>query len=76
MHDGTARSSFTSLVLRDITEKDDRDYQEELIECLGGTMYTGALSSCFPENDRTDLHGFVAGADMVRFQYIRAREQN
>jgi len=44
MQDGTARSSFTSLALRDITEKDDRAYQEELIKCLGGTMYTGALS--------------------------------
>jgi hypothetical protein len=43
MREGTAKSSFTSLALRDITEKDDRAYQEELIKCLGGTMYTGAL---------------------------------
>jgi hypothetical protein len=42
MKEGTARSSFTSLALRDITEKDDRNYQEELIKGLGGTMYTGA----------------------------------
>ena len=43
MQEGTAKSSFTSLALRDITEKDDRAYQEELIKGLGGTMYTGAL---------------------------------
>jgi hypothetical protein len=41
MADGTVRSSFTSLALRDITENDDRKYQEELIKGLGGTMYTG-----------------------------------
>jgi hypothetical protein len=45
MKEGTAKSSFTSLALRDISEKDDnRAYQEELIKCLGGTMYTGARS--------------------------------
>jgi hypothetical protein len=48
MQEGTARSSFTSLSLRDITEKDDRAYKEELIKSLGGTMYTGALSFSFP----------------------------
>ena len=48
MQDGTARSSFTSVALRDITEKDDRAYQEDLIKCLGGTMDTGARSFCFP----------------------------
>ena len=50
MADGTAKSSFTSLALRDITEKDDRNYQEELIKGLGGTMYTGELArlSCDP----------------------------
>ena len=42
MKEGTAKASFTSLALRDITEKDDRAYQEELIKGLGGTMYTGA----------------------------------
>jgi hypothetical protein len=41
MADGTAKPSFTTLALRDITEDDDRDYQEELIKALGGTMYTG-----------------------------------
>ena len=41
MANGTAKSSFASLALRDITENDDRDYQEELIKCLGGTMYSG-----------------------------------
>ncbi|KAH9043963.1 CyP450 monooxygenase [Lactarius pseudohatsudake] len=40
MTDGTSKSSFTSLALRDITDNDDRKYQEELIKCLGGTMYT------------------------------------
>jgi hypothetical protein len=48
MQEGTAKSSFTSLALRDITEKDDRAYQEELIKSLGGTMYTGALFLCSP----------------------------
>ena len=47
MQEGSAKSSFTSLALRDITEKDDRAYQEELIKCLGGTMYTGALSPLY-----------------------------
>jgi hypothetical protein len=42
MREGTVRSSFSSLALRDISEKDDRDYQEELIKSLGGTMYTGS----------------------------------
>jgi hypothetical protein len=46
MADGTAKPSFTSLALRDITEDDDRDYQEELIKALGGTMYTGVWTSC------------------------------
>jgi hypothetical protein len=41
MADGTAKPSFTTLALRDISEDDDRDYQEELIKALGGTMYTG-----------------------------------
>ncbi|KAH8977577.1 CyP450 monooxygenase [Lactarius hatsudake] len=40
MTDGKAKSSFTSLALHDITENDDRKYQEDLIKCLGGTMYT------------------------------------
>lgn len=44
MNDGTAKGSFTALALRDITEKDDRAYQEELIKGLGGTIYTGAYS--------------------------------
>ena len=48
MKEGTAKSSFTSLALRDITEKDDRNYQEELIKGLGGTMYTGVFPLCFP----------------------------
>jgi hypothetical protein len=43
MKEGTAKASFTSLALRDITEKDDRTYQEELIKSLGGTMYTGTV---------------------------------
>jgi hypothetical protein len=46
MKEGTAKSSFTSLALRDISEKakdDERAYQEQLIKCLGGTMYTGTL---------------------------------
>lgn len=46
MVDGTAKPSFTSLALRDITEDDDRDYQEELIKALGGTMYTGMWAGC------------------------------
>ena len=41
MTDGTAESSFTSLALRDITENDDRNYQEELIKALSGTIYNG-----------------------------------
>jgi len=45
MQDGTAKSSFTSLALRDVTEKDDRAYQEELIKCLGGTMYTAGADT-------------------------------
>ena len=49
MNDGTAKGSFTALALRDITEKDDRAYQEELIKGLGGTIYTGACSPfCLP----------------------------
>ncbi|KAI9453322.1 CyP450 monooxygenase [Lactarius psammicola] len=47
MADGTAKSSFTSLALRDITENDDRAYQEELIKSLGGTMYTVSLILTF-----------------------------
>lgn len=47
MKEGTAKSSFTSLALRDISEKDDRAYQEELIKGLGGTMYTGARALFF-----------------------------
>ena len=51
MKEGTAKSSFTSLALRDISEKDDRGYQEELIKSLGGTMYTGwSLSSLRQSN--------------------------
>ena len=46
MADGTVRESFTSLALRDITENDDRKYQEELIKGLGGTMYTGVCARC------------------------------
>jgi len=45
MKEGTAKSSFTSLALRDITEKDDRNYQEELIKGLGGTMYTAGADT-------------------------------
>jgi cytochrome P450 len=45
MADGTVRSSFTSLALRDITENDDRKYQEELIKGLGGTMYTAGADT-------------------------------
>ncbi|KAI0293502.1 CyP450 monooxygenase [Multifurca ochricompacta] len=45
MSDGTVKSSFTSLALRDISEKDDRKYQEELIKCLGGTMYTAGADT-------------------------------
>lgn len=41
MHDGTAKPSFVSIALRDITENDDRQYQEALIKALAGTMYTG-----------------------------------
>jgi hypothetical protein len=44
MADGTAKSSFTSLALRDITENDDRNYQEELIKALSGTIYTGVCA--------------------------------
>jgi hypothetical protein len=47
MKEGTAKSSFTSLALRDVTEN-GRDYQEELIKGLGGTMYTGAFPVFFP----------------------------
>lgn len=47
MADGTVKESFTSLALRDITEKDDRKYQEELIKGLGGTMYTGGWARCY-----------------------------
>jgi hypothetical protein len=46
MADGTVKPSFTSLALRDITESDDRKYQEELIKGLGGTMYTGEFAPC------------------------------
>ncbi|KAF8259814.1 CyP450 monooxygenase [Lactarius quietus] len=45
MAEGTAKSSFTSLALRDITENDDRSYQEELIKGLGGTMYTAGADT-------------------------------
>jgi len=45
MQEGNAKSSFTSLALRDITEKDDRAYQEELIKGLGGTMYTAGADT-------------------------------
>ncbi|KAF8259817.1 cytochrome P450 [Lactarius quietus] len=45
MADGTAKSCFTTLALRDITENDDRDYQEELIKALGGTMYTAGADT-------------------------------
>ncbi|KAI0258094.1 cytochrome P450, partial [Gloeopeniophorella convolvens] len=45
MAEGTAKSSFTSIALRDISEKDDRAYQEELIKGLGGTMYTAGADT-------------------------------
>ncbi|KAN0133387.1 Cytochrome P450 [Lactarius tabidus] len=45
MADGTVKPSFTSLALRDITESDDRKYQEELIKGLGGTMYTAGADT-------------------------------
>ena len=41
MREGTAKPSFVSIALRDITEKDDKQYQEALIKALAGTMYTG-----------------------------------
>jgi hypothetical protein len=46
MAEGTAKSSFTSLALRDITESDDRGYQEDMIKALGGTMYIGVWARC------------------------------
>ena len=41
---------FISLALRDIIENDDRNYQEELIKALGGTIYTGVWTryQCSP----------------------------
>jgi hypothetical protein len=69
MKEGTAKASFTSLALRDISEKDNRDYQEELIKGLGGTMYTGALSLFSKVTMLTSRS--AAGADTVRFQHVR-----
>jgi hypothetical protein len=71
MREGTAKSSFTSLALRDISEKDDRAYQEELIKGLGGTMYTGA-SSLSPEAIGLTPWA-AAGADTVGFKYMWTR---
>lgn len=65
MKEGTAKSSFTSLALRDISEKDDRAYQEELIKGLGGTMYTGALSLFF----RLKLSDSGHGLQPVRIRW-------
>ncbi|KAI0064948.1 CyP450 monooxygenase [Artomyces pyxidatus] len=45
MKDGTAASSFSSIALRDIQETQDRKYQEELIKCLGATMYTAGADT-------------------------------
>ncbi|KZV77325.1 cytochrome P450 [Peniophora sp. CONT] len=45
MRDGTAKPSFVSIALRDITEKDDRQYQEALIKALAGTMYTAGADT-------------------------------
>lgn len=41
MRKGIAKPSFVSIALQDITEKDNRQYQEALIKALAGTMYTG-----------------------------------
>ncbi|KAI0050530.1 CyP450 monooxygenase [Auriscalpium vulgare] len=45
MADGTAAPSFSSIALRDINEKDNRAYQEELIKGLGATMYTAGADT-------------------------------
>ena len=75
MKEGTAKGSFTALALRDITEKDDRAYQEELIKGLGGTIYTGACSpfSLPPMIKLTLRH--IAGADTVWFHNVRTRSK-
>ena len=36
----------SSFSLRDITENDDHNYQEKLINTLGGTTYTGVCDCC------------------------------
>jgi len=36
----------SSFSLRDFTENDDHKYQEELINTLGGTTYTGVCDRC------------------------------
>jgi len=69
MKDGTAKSSFTSLALRDITEKDDRAYQEELIKCLGGTMYTGVHAHTLPRCDKTYYMIVARGLQLVLIRY-------
>lgn len=67
MEDGTAKPSFTSLALRDITEDDDRDYQEELIKALGGTMYTGMWAGCRCEpSDVASISWSRYGTDHTR----------
>jgi hypothetical protein len=63
MADGTVKSSFTSLALRDITENDDRKYQEELIKGRRDHVYWFVLGSSLWSILR---HGPTAGADTVR----------
>ena len=41
VQDGSAKPSFVSIALNDISEKDDRQYQEYLIKSLAATMYSG-----------------------------------
>ena len=73
MKEGTAKSSFTSLALRDVTEK-DRDYQEELIKGLGGTMYTGALPVFFSLERSDSRYGLQPA--LIRYSHnICGREQ-
>ena len=71
MKEGTAKSSFTSLALRDISEKDDRDYLEELIMGIGGTVYIGGLSLFFMTIKLTSRS--TAGADTVQSQHVLMR---
>ena len=44
MVEGTAKFVFRLSARRDITEDGDRNYQEELIKGLGGTMSTGVCT--------------------------------